>query len=219
MLDVTWMLHESAHDVKPEDNQIIRQRFSKKRNSFIGLASGKKNFNSESSIIIENVRFAYVQETLWRNSQNNYYEIITRKWLDWFYDTEGKLIGSVVIFRELTEKGWRLSCWLVFSLFPYYHKYSTFRLHLCEFWFSGWVWLCGCPHDKMTAMFSRLYSCFRILDWPLWNWLAECLGRLQLVQVFWAQGFAVLQPGSGHCNEDNKLNNDKDQIKLLPTQQ
>ena len=68
------MLHESAHDVKPEDNQIIRQRFSKKRNSFIGsIASGKKN------ILKENVRFAYVQETLWRNSQNNYYEIITRK--------------------------------------------------------------------------------------------------------------------------------------------
>lgn len=81
------MLQESDHDVKLGDNQIIRQRFSKKRNSFIGLASGKENFNSESSIIRENVRFAYVQETLWRNSQNNYDEIITRKWLDWFYDT------------------------------------------------------------------------------------------------------------------------------------
>ena len=47
---------------------------------------------------------------------------------------------------------------------------------------------------------ENIYNCFRIFDWPLWNCCAECLGRLQLLQLLCPQGLDVLQPGSGHWN-------------------
>ena len=107
-------------------------------------------------------------------------------------------------FLGIDRKGMKAVMLIGFLSFPILSQINQLFGNICaNFDFQDDF---GCP--QMIAIISRLYSCFRILDWPLWNWLAECLGRLQFVQVFWTQGFAVLQPGSGHCNEDYKLNND-----------
>jgi len=49
---------------------------------------------------------------------------------------------------------------------------------------------------------SSFQSCFRILDWLRLNWLAECLGSLQLEQLPCPSWLLVLQPGSGHFHLD-----------------
>lgn len=97
-------------------------------------------------------------------------------------------------FLGIDRKGRKADMLIGFLSFPILSQIINFLVTFAR------ILIFRMSMSKMIAIISRLYSCFRILDWPLWNWLAECFGRLQFVQVFWTQGFAVLQPGSGHCN-------------------
>ena len=95
--------------------------------------------------------------------------------------------------------------------FPNLSFFFLFRCRKVKFRLQGSaahltiIWVGGTVGLNSTGWFRQIYNCFKILDSPLLNWLALCLGRLQLEQVCCPQGFEVLQPGSGHWNIDCKM--------------